>query len=148
MASVRGFLFPDDLYYWVEKHVWAKPIGGGLVRVGLTPVAYKLLRNSLVAISIRSGQVGREVTQGKSVAMVESLKYNGPLAAPFAGLLVRGNPNLEADPDLAIVDPYGEGWIAEMQPADWEAARVGLVTGEAAMAAYQVLLEQQDIRSE
>jgi glycine cleavage system H protein len=145
VAIIRGFLFPEELYYLVEKHVWTRSLGGGLVQVGLTPVAYKLLRNSLVAISIRSGQVGREVSQGRSIAMVESVKYIGPLAAPFTGRLVRGNPQVQADPDLAAADPYGEGWIAEMEPADWETARAGLVTGPAAMVAYQALLERQNV---
>jgi glycine cleavage system H protein len=148
VAIIRGFLFPEELYYLVEKHVWTREIGGGLVRVGLTPVAFKLLRNSLVAITIRSGQIGREVPQGKSIAMVESLKYIGPLAAPFTGRLVRGNPQVQADPDLAAADPYGEGWIAEMEPADWETARAELVTGPAAMAAYRALLELQNISPE
>ena len=48
--------------------------------------------------------------------MIESLKYIGPVPAPFSGVLLRGNPAVEADPELAMRDPYGEGWIAEMRP--------------------------------
>jgi len=148
MATLRGCFFPEDLYYLVEKHVWVKPLAGGLVRVGLTPVAYKQLRNTLVAISVRQRSVGQEVEQGRSVAMVESLKYNGALAAPFTGVLVRGNGQVGADPDLAPAYPYGAGWIVEMQPVDWEAARAGLLTGEAALAAYRRLLEAEKISCE
>ena len=148
MATLRGIEFPEDLFYLVEKHVWAAPAAGGVVRLGLTPVGYSLLRNSLVAISIQSGQLGKHVDRGKSIAMVESLKYIGPLAAPFAGVLVRGNAQVEANPDLAAADPYGEGWIAEMQPDDWESARAELVTGEAAMAAYSQWLESQSTSAE
>ena len=148
MATLRGFEFPEDLYYLVEKHVWAMPVEGGLVRLGLTPVGYRMLRDSLVAISIRSGQLGKRVERGKSIAMVESLKYIGPLAAPFSGVLSRGNPQLEANPDLAVADPYGEGWIAEMLPDDWVDAKSRLVTGQAAVAAYRELLESQNLSAE
>ena len=148
MTTIRGFDFPDGLYYWVEKHVWVKSMGDGLMRLGLTPVAYRMLRNSLVAISVRSKTLGREVAQGKSVAMVESLKYIGPLPAPFTGVVMRANQRLVDNPDLAAADPYGEGWIAELCPADSESATAGLLTGEAAMAAYRALLEAQNLSAE
>jgi len=148
MATLRGCHFPEDLYYLVEKHVWVKPLAGGLVRVGLTPAAYTQLRNTLVAIRVRQRSVGQEIEQGKSVAMVESLKYNGALTAPFTGVLVRGNDQVEANPDLASADPYDAGWIVEMRPVDWEAARAGLLTGAAALAAYRQLLEAEKISCE
>ncbi len=80
--------------------------------------------------------------------MVESLKYIGPLSAPFDGIFLRGNERLASDPDPAVADPYGEGWIAEMQPEDWDLARRGLVTGPEALAAYQALLDAQNINQE
>jgi glycine cleavage system H protein len=48
-------------------------------------------------------------------------------------------------PSVAEADPYGEGWIVEMTPADWDAAAAGLVTGEAGLAIYRKLLESQNI---
>jgi len=147
MTDIRGFHFPDALYYLVEKHVWVQPVTDELVRVGLTPVAYALLRHSLVAISIRSQVLGREAPRGRSVAMVESLKYNGPLSAPFAGVVVQANERVTADPSLAEADPYGS-WIVEMRPHAWDPAADGLLTGTAAMKAYRALLEAQNITPE
>lgn len=144
MTDIRGFSFPDELYYLVEKHVWVQPVADGLVRVGLTPVAYALLRHSLVAISVRPRVLGQEVPRGRSVAMVESLKYNGPLSAPFAGVVVRANEPVTAEPSLAEADPYGS-WIVEMRPHFWDPTADGLLTGAAAMAAYRALLEAQNI---
>jgi glycine cleavage system H protein len=148
MPVIHGFEFPDDLYYLVEKHVWVRTAEDGTLRLGLTPVAYKLLRNSVVAISIKSGILGQPVAKGKSLAMVESLKYIGPLSAPFDGVFLRGNDRLASDPDLAVADPYGEGWIAEMRPEDWDLARRDLVTGPEALAAYQALLDAQNINQD
>jgi glycine cleavage system H protein len=145
MSTVRGCEFPDDLYYLVDKHVWLRPAPDGLVRVGLTPIGFKLLRNSLVAISIRTSAIDQEIPKGKSVAMVESVKYIGPLAAPLTGVLVRGNDRVTNNPDLAVNDPYGEGWIVEMRPVDWEGARGELLTGAEATAAIQDLMESQGL---
>ena len=148
MTILRGFELPDDLYFLVEKHVWIAPLGGGLTRLGLTPVAYHLLHNTLVAISVRPAVLRNTVQQGKSIAMVESLKYIGPLPAPFTGVVERANELLQADPDQAALDPYRAGWIVELRTSDWESAVAGLLTGEAAIAAYRELLEAQNISNE
>jgi glycine cleavage system H protein len=145
MAQIRGFDLPDDLYFLVEKHVWVAAPVAGVSRVGLTPVAYQLLRHSLVAISVKESVIGKEVAKGKSVAMIESLKFIGPLPAPFTGTVVRANPVLAGDPSIAEKDPYGEGWIVEMSALDWKTAAAGLVTGEAGLADYRKLLESQNI---
>jgi glycine cleavage system H protein len=148
MSIIHGFEFPDDLYYLIEKHIWVRLLEDGTAQLGLTPVAYKLLRNSIVAISVKTGILGQRVARGRSLAMVESLKYIGPLSAPFDGTFLRGNDRLASDPDLAAADPYGEGWIAEMRPVDWELACRDLVTGHAALAAYRAFLDAQNISQE
>ncbi len=145
MAHIRGFELPDDLYYLVEKHVWVAAPVDGVNRVGLTPVAYQLLRHSLVAISVKASVIGKVVEKGKSVAMIESLKFIGPLPAPFTGTVLRSNPLLADDPAIAERDPYGEGWVVEMAAQDWASAAAALVTGETGLAAYRKLLESQNI---
>jgi glycine cleavage system H protein len=145
MSDIRGCNLPDDLYYLIEKHVWARPIEGGLVRVGMTSVAGKLSGGKLAAVTIKAKAVGQEVPQGKSLATVESSKFVGPVPAPVTGVLVRGNDKLVANPNLAITDPYGEGWIAEIKPANWEAEKSGLATGPDGLAAYQKKLEADNV---
>ena len=148
MTTIRGFELPENLYYLIEKHVWVAPRGGGLTRLGMTSVGYHLLRDTLVAISVQAKVLGIAVPKGRSIAMVESLKYIGPLPAPFAGVVERINEMVQVEPDLAAADPYGTGWIAELRTADWESAAAGLLTGEAAMTAYQALLQAQNIHKE
>jgi glycine cleavage system H protein len=145
MSIIHGFEFPDDLYYLIETHVWVRLREDGTVQLGLTPVAYQMLRNSIVAISVKSRIIGQQVAKGKSLAMVESLKYIGPLSAPFDGLFLRGNDRLASDPELAESDPYGDGWIAEMRPANWDLACRDLVTGQAALDAYRANLDSANI---
>ncbi len=145
MATIRGCNLPEDVYYLIEKHVWAKPVEGGLVRVGMTSVAGKLAGGKLAAITVKAKNIGQEVKQGKSLATVESSKFVGPVPAPVTGVLVRANDKLAANPNLAISDPYGEGWIAEVKPSAWDAESAGLVTGAAGVAAYQARLEADGV---
>jgi glycine cleavage system H protein len=145
MTELRGCNLPDDLYYLIEKHVWAKPLEGGLLRVGMTSVAGKLSGWKLAAVTIKTRAVGQEVLQGKSVATVESSKFVGPVPAPVTGVLVRGNDKLVEDPNLAVSDPYGEGWIAEMKPSNWEVEKGGLATGADGLTASQKKMEAENI---
>lgn len=145
MATIRGCNLPEDVYYLLEKHVWAKPIEGGLIRVGMTSVAGKLAGSKLAAITVKAKNIGQEVKQGKSLATVESSKFVGPVPAPVTGVLVRANDKLAADPNLAISDPYGEGWIAELKPSAWDAEAGALVTGVEGVAAYQAKLEAEGV---
>lgn len=145
MTNIRGCNLPDDLYYLIEKHVWAKPMGGGLVRVGITAVAARLSGGKLAAITIKAKNIGQEVKQAKSLATVESSKFVGPVPAPITGVLLRANEQLSSNPNLAVSDPYGEGWVAEMQAANWEGEKGSLATGPAGIAAYQAKLEADNI---
>ena len=145
MSTVRGCNLPEDLYYLIEKHVWAKPAADGLVRVGMTSVAGKLSGGKLAAVTVKAKAIGQEVAQGKSIATIESSKFVGPVPAPVTGVLVRGNDKLVADPNLAVSDPYGEGWIAEIKPSNWDGEKGSLATGADGLAAYQKKLEAENI---
>ena len=109
MTTIRGFELPDHLYYLIEKHVWVAPRGGGLARLGMTSVGYHLLRDTLVAISVQAKVLGIAVPKGKSIAMVESLKYIGPLPAPFAGVVERVNEMVQVEPDHGRCGPLRHG---------------------------------------
>jgi len=148
MATVRGCDLPEDVHYLIDKHVWARRLEGDLVRLGMTSVAAKLSGGTLTAVTVSARKVGQEIAQGKSVATIESSKFVGPVPAPVSGTLVRGNERLASDPNLAVADPYGEGWIAELQATSWDAEVASLPTGPEAVAAYQAKLEADGITCE
>jgi glycine cleavage system H protein len=145
MSEVRGCNLPEDLYYLVEKHVWAKPMEDGTLRVGMTAVAAKLAGSNLAGVTVKAKNIGQPILQGKSVATVESSKFVGPVPAPVNGVLLRGNEKLASDPNVVSRDPYGEGWIAEIKPDNWDADKANLATGPAGLAAYQAKLEADNI---
>lgn len=145
MATLRGCELPEDLYYLIDKHVWVRKLEGNLVRLGMTSVAAKLAGGTLNAVTVSARKIGQEIAQGKSVATLESSKFVGPVPAPVSGVLVRGNDRLEADPNVAATDPYGEGWIAEVEATRWDAEVSGLATGPEGVAAYGAKLEADGV---
>lgn len=145
MATIRGCNLPDDLYYLIDKHVWARPLGEDLIRVGITSVAAKLSGGKLAALTVKAKNIGNEVVQGKSLATVESSKFVGPVPSPLTGIVLRVNEKLAADPNMAISDPYGEGWVAEMKPSNWDAEKASLAFGAEGVTAYQAKLEAENI---
>ena len=141
MATVSNCDLPEDLYYVVEKHVWARH-EDGVVTVGLTDVAQNLAKG---IISVSPKKVGLKVEAGKSVATVESSKWVGPVPCPVNGEIIEINEAAVADPGVVNREPYGAGWIARVRPDDWAADSAGLATGEAGIAAYAAFLEKEGI---
>lgn len=144
MTVVRNCNLPEELYYIVEKHVWARP-ESGVVTVGMTDVAQNLAKT---IISVTPKAAGRTVAKGKSLATVESSKWVGPVPSPVSGEIVEVNPAVIATPSTLNSDPYGEGWIAKVTPVDWDADSADLVTGTAGLEAYQSFLEAEGIECE
>lgn len=141
MTTVAGCNIPEDLYYLIEKHVWARP-EGDVVVVGLTDVAQNLAKG---IISVTTKKVGKSLAKGKSIGTVESSKWVGPVPAPVSGEIVEVNPVLTGDPGLLNRDPYGEGWIAKLKPDNWDGESAELATGADGVAAYSAFLEQEGI---
>jgi glycine cleavage system H protein len=147
MTKVRGCEIPEDLYYFLEKHSWAKLAEDGKVRVGMTAVATKMA-GSLTAVTPRSKNIGKELKRGKSIGTMESSKYVGPIPTPVTGTLVTVNQAVEDNPSLLVSDPYGSGWVAELEVPDWETQRGELLTGQAALDAYQAFMEKENFSCE
>ena len=145
MAQVRGCNIPEDRYYWVEKHAWARPEADGMVRIGITDVAQRLAKG---IINATPKEAGRTVQKGKSAGTLESGKWVGPVTSPITGEIVTINEAAKAKPSLINDDPYGEGWFVRIKPADWAGESAALVTGEAAVAAYQKFMEEQNLSFE
>ncbi len=141
MSEVQGCNIPDDLYYIVDKHVWARPSEDLLV-VGLTDVAQSLAK-TIISISLKP--TGKVIKQGKSLATVESGKWVGPVPCPVEGEVVEVNQALSAHPGTLNSDPYGDGWVAKIRPVDWTRDSAQLVTGEEGVRAYQDFLAEQGI---
>ena len=134
MPSVRGCHMPDELLYDVDNHIWFQEVEGGNVKLGMTTVA-TAMAGQLVAFTPK--KVGRSVDAGKSCATVESGKWVGPAKSAAGGTVVTVNDALVAKPSLANEDPYGEGWMVILKPADWAAVKATLTPGSQVAAKYE-----------
>ncbi|HUZ35855.1 MAG TPA: glycine cleavage system protein GcvH [Streptosporangiaceae bacterium] len=141
MAVVNNCDLPEDLYYVVGKHVWARR-DGDLVTVGMTDVAQNLAK-TIIAVTPKAA--GKTVAKGRNVATVESGKWVGPVPAPVSGEIVEVNVALIASPGLINADPYGEGWVARLRPADWDGEAADLASGPDGIEAYRRFLDDQGI---
>ena len=145
MATVRGCNIPEDSYYWVEKHVWARLEADDMVTIGITDVAQNMAKG---IVNATPKDVGRTVQKGKSAGTLESGKWVGPVTSPVTGEIAEVNEMMKGKPSLINSDPYGAGWFVRIKPADWAGESASLVSGDAAVAAYQKFMEEQNISFE
>jgi glycine cleavage system H protein len=102
---------PADLKYTAE-HEWVRISDGSqTVRVGITDYAQEAL-GDVVYVSLP--EVGAKVSAGSACGEVESTKSVSDLYAPVTGTVTARNDALDNQPELINSDPYGEGWIIEI----------------------------------
>lgn len=128
--------FPDDVKYTTE-HEWVRRMGPASVRVGITQYAQEQL-GDVVYVSLP--EQDSEVTAGEPFGEVESTKSVSDLYAPIGGTVAGRNDALDTQPDLVNSDPYGEGWMLEIEASaadDLSATLDGLMSADA----YAALVE-------
>jgi glycine cleavage system H protein len=105
---------PSDLHYTAE-HEWVRRSGDDTVRVGITDFAQSALGD---VVFVQLPDVGAGVTAGESFGEVESTKSVSDLYAPLSGTVAAVNADLEGSPQLVNTDPYGGGWLLDIQVSD------------------------------
>jgi glycine cleavage system H protein len=104
---------PDDLQYSAE-HEWVR-VSGSTVRVGITDYAQDAL-GDIVFVELPA--VGSAVEVGGPLGEVESTKSVSEIYAPVAGTITAVNDALGSSPEKLNQDPYGDGWICELELAE------------------------------
>jgi glycine cleavage system H protein len=133
-VTVERFLVRTDLAYDLGSHIWVQLLDDGTVRLGLDPLGVET-SGTLSQFSFE--ERGPELDRGQSLGTLEAEKFVGPLAIPVAGRVVAVNEAVVADPGLVHRDPYGEGWLAVVDPVAIEADLERLVRGpDAVVAAF------------
>ena len=117
----------DGLYY-TEEHELARRLDDGTVAVGVTDYAQKQLHE---IVYVELPEVGVDVEQLSVIGAVESVKAVSDMTCPVGGSVVEVNDELLDSPELINDDPYGEGWIAKIEPSDMEGDMVRLMDAEA-----------------
>lgn len=102
---------PADLKY-TEDHEWVRRTGDDTVRVGITDYAQSALGD---VVYVDLPEVGTEVTAGGEFGNVESTKSTSDLYSPITAKVVAVNGDLTDSPELVNSDPYGAGWLIDLQ---------------------------------
>ena len=108
---------PADFLY-SQEHEWVNSAAinpGDTVRVGITHIATEALGE---IVFVECPEVGTQVTAGDAFGEVESTKSVSDIYAPVTGTVTAINEALEDDPSVINNDPYGDGWLFEVQVAE------------------------------
>ena len=100
---------PEGLQY-TESHEWIK-IDGLHCVCGISDYAQKQLSD---IVFVELPETGKQVKKGDVLCVVESVKAASDIYAPVAGTITKVNDALTSSPDMLNSDPYGDGWICEM----------------------------------
>jgi len=106
---------PDDLRYSAE-HEWALRLDDtSRVRIGITDYAQDALGD---VVYVDLPDVGGNVNAGDAMGELESTKSVSEIYAPVTGTVAAVNEALADNPQLLNEDPYGEGWLCEIETSD------------------------------
>lgn len=108
--KVDEFDFPDGLLY-LRGHVWVKS-DGKTARMGLTSLGASLAKE-IVHVDLPDD--GKEYSSGEPMASYETIKSVSEVIAPFRCRVSKVNENLLDAPSLVNADPYGKGWVLEVE---------------------------------
>ena len=113
MKEIHELNLPENLRY-AEDHEWAR-IENCTIKIGINDYAQDQL-GDIVFVELPSA--GESFEKGDQFGTVESVKAVSELYMPVAGEITAVNEALDESPDLVNKDPYGEGWMLEVKPAD------------------------------
>ncbi len=130
----RSVRYPDDVSY-TRDHEWARSQPDGKVRVGITDYAQDALGD---VVFVQLPAEGSTFAAGDTLGEVESTKSVSEFYAPVTGTVVAVNSSLSEAPEQLNDDPYGDGWICELEPSAPDA-----LEGLLGAAEYRALVEEQ-----
>ena len=134
MKEIGELDLPVDLRYSTD-HEWVR-MEGEIVRIGISDYAQDQLGDITY---VETPDVGAVFERESEFGTLESTKAASDMLIPIAGEIVAVNSDLEDAPELVNQDPYGDGWIVEVRPAD-----AGEVESLMDKAAYIKMLEGLD----
>jgi glycine cleavage system H protein len=113
--------------YYNTTSVWAKE-ENGRVTIGLSDFLQQRSGDVAFADVV---QAGTTLSFGEEVASIETVKVDISLPSPVAGTVIEVNPGMDMEPEVINQDPYGEGWLAIIEAADWPADKAKLLDPQA-----------------
>ena len=113
MKEIHELNLPEEIRY-AEDHEWVRSEGNKMV-VGISDYAQDQLGD---IVFVELPEVGAAIAKGEVFGTVESVKAVSELYMPVGGTVSAINGDLEESPELVNNQPYGKGWMIEVQPSD------------------------------
>ncbi len=104
----------EEGLFYTKEHEWAKKLDDGNVAVGIADYAQAQLHE---VVYVELPEVDSELEQMEAVGAVESVKAVSDFYCPVGGKVIEVNESLIDAPEKINEDPYGEGWIAKVEPS-------------------------------
>jgi glycine cleavage system H protein len=104
-------LIPETLKY-TKEHEWVQESSPTVIRMGITDYAQGALGD---IVYVQLPKVGDLVVADKVCGEVESTKSVSEIFSPVSGKVVAINESLESNPEVLNSDPYGAGWLADIE---------------------------------
>ena len=105
---------PSELKYG-STHEWARLEADGTVTVGISDHAQEALGD---VVFVELPEVGAELNASEEAGVVESVKAASDYYSPVSGEVIAVNQQLEDEPEIINSEPYDDGWIFKLKPAD------------------------------
>jgi len=128
----------DRLYS--PEGLWIQPESVGRVRIGLSDFMQQR-SGDLAFLSVKPP--GTSVQAGDDFAELETVKVTQSIPSPVAGTILEVNNALGVTPELVNADPYGGGWLAVVEVANWDADHAKLLDASVYLSVMQSQIEQE-----
>ena len=132
MKNIRNFNIRTDLWYETGDGFWLD-VHGNTARIGMSPLVQETT-GSFVAINLN--KEATPLARGESFGSLEAEKHVGHLKAPVSGKIVTVNPKVLENPRLINTDPYGKGWLVEIEMNRFEEEKQNLLKGAVEVTAW------------
>ena len=132
ITEIAGFGVALDRAYEPTGHFWVTKLDSERVRIGLDALGVETTGTIAQLAFLPTGET---LKRGEAFGSLEAAKFVGPLQSPLSGTVTATNDAVVSDPALVERDPYGEGWLVELDLA--QPSELGdLISGADAIPAW------------
>jgi len=115
IVEVAGFGIALDRAYDGAGHFWVSMTGPDRARIGMDALG---VETSGTLAQLAFLPIGEHLKRGEAFGSLEAAKFVGPMVSPLSGTVAATNDAVVADPALVERDPYGAGWLVDLDLAD------------------------------
>jgi glycine cleavage system H protein len=126
MTKIDKYNVDTGLFYDQNEYFWVK-ISDNIARVGMSPL---IQETSGAFVAVQMNDLNKEFNQGEAFGSIEAEKHVGPLKMPLSGKILKVNDEVIENPRLINYDPYGDGWIMEMELTNADTEVPQLIFGD------------------